>query len=249
MNPATGAVTLDQSLDRNAVASVTYGVKVTDTSAEPPQDGLGNLVITIIDVNDFAPEFPPPWSPESQFLSVDVKEEMPVGSQVHRFTATDKDSNIARYEIVPANNPYFEIDKASGRLLVKQVLDYEELEEPKRLTFDLRVFDAGLPEKSAAAVVVVNIINVNDEAPVFEQQMYTATVAENVAQGTPVVTVLARDLDEGDYGRIAYRLEGTHAEDFAIDPEDGTISVVNSGLLDRERLETIILQVIVTKTE
>ena len=244
MDPETGAVILSQQLDRNAVSSITYGVKITDTSAEPPQDGPGNLVITIIDVNDFAPEFPAPWSPESQFLSIDVKEETPVGSLVHRFTATDKDSNIARFEIVPANNPYFEIEKASGRLTVKQLLDFEELEEPKRLTFDLRVFDAGIPEKSAAAVVVVNIVNVNDEAPVFDQQMYVATVAENVALGTPIVTVSARDLDEGEFGRVSYRLEGTHAEDFAIDPEDGTISVVNTGLLDREQLETLILQVV-----
>ena len=89
---------------------------------------MAAAVITIIDVNDFAPEFPAPWSPESQFLSIDVKEETPVGSLVHRFTATDKDSNIARFEIVPANNPYFEIEKASGRLTVKQLLDFEELE-------------------------------------------------------------------------------------------------------------------------
>ena len=37
------------------------------------------------------------------------------------------------------------------------------------MTFDLAVFDAGVPQKSAMAKVTVNIGNLNDESPVFEQ--------------------------------------------------------------------------------
>ena len=90
---------------------------------------------------------------------------------------------------------------------MKQVLDFEELAD-KRLTFDLRVYDAGIPEKHSDAVVIVNVKNVNDESPVFDQQMYTATVQENAEAGTPLVTVNARDLDEGEFGRVTYSLEG-----------------------------------------
>ena len=93
---------------------------MTDSSADPPQEGFGDLVLTIIDVNDFAPEFAPPWSPEVNFIPVGVKEELAVGSLVHTFTATDKDSNIARFEIQPPNE-YFEIEKGTGKLFVKQV--------------------------------------------------------------------------------------------------------------------------------
>ena len=44
-------------------------------------------------------------------------------------------------------------------------------ESGKRLTFDVVVFDAGVPQKSASALVVANIINLNDEAPKFDKVM------------------------------------------------------------------------------
>ena len=84
VNPNTGAVTLNEDLDRNSVAVISLTVRVTDTSAEPPQDGTGILVITIIDVNDFAPEFPSPWSLENPNIVISVNEEKPIGSEVYR---------------------------------------------------------------------------------------------------------------------------------------------------------------------
>merc|ERR1719195_1728498 len=69
-------------------------------------------------------------------------------------------------------------------------------------------------------------------------------VEENAGPGTPIVKVTATDLDDGDYGHVTYKLEGTYQDDFQIGTEDGTISVVNSGLLDRERMDNLILQVV-----
>ena len=242
IDPKTGAVMLTDTLDRNSVAVIRLSVKVTDTSADPPQDGVGNLVITIIDVNDFAPEFPPPWTPELKIIEISVKEEKPVGSEVHKFTATDKDSNIARFEISPPNR-YFDIDKGSGKLIVKEMFDFEELEQ-KRITFDLKVYDNGIPEKSAEAVVMVTVENANDQSPVFEEQMYSVTVPENSGLGTPIVKVSATDLDDDEFGIVTYKLEGTYQEGFQISHDDGTISVVNSDLLDREKMDNLILQVV-----
>ena len=187
-------MTLNEPLDRNSVAVVSLNVRVTDTSAEPAQDGSGILVITIIDVNDFAPEFPLPWTKESPLISISVNEEKPVGSEVFRFTAIDKDSNIARYEISPRNE-FFEVEKGSGRLIVKKIFDFEEVEQ-KQIQFNLAVYDNGIPEMSAQAEVLVGIRNVNDEAPVFEEQMYSAEVVENAAPGTPIVIVKATDLHD-----------------------------------------------------
>ena len=244
VNSSTGAVTLNDVLDRNSVAVISLTVTVTDTSAgaEQEQRGTGSLVITIIDVNDFPPEFPAPWSPDNSVIPIFVNEEKPVGSEVYRFTATDKDSNIARYEINPPNK-YFDIEKGTGRLIVKEIFDFEDLDQ-KEISFNLVVYDNGIPEMSAEAVVIITIQNVNDESPVFEEQMYSATVDENAGPGTPIVKVTATDLDDGDYGHVTYKLEGTYQDDFQIGTEDGTISVVNSGLLDRERMDNLILQVV-----
>jgi hypothetical protein len=59
----------------------------------------------------------------------------------------------------------------------------------------------------------------------------------------PVLTVKATDADEGDFGHVTYSLSGTYKNAFAIGLEDGTISVLDPGVLDREATETISLQV------
>lgn len=53
-------------------------------------------------------------------------------------------------------------------MFITDRIDYES-SETKVMTFDLAVFDAGVPQKSAMAKVTVNIGNLNDESPVFEQ--------------------------------------------------------------------------------
>ena len=54
-------------------------------------------MITIVDVNDFPPIFPPPWSPESPAIRVTVAEELPRGSLLTTITASDVDSNIGNW--------------------------------------------------------------------------------------------------------------------------------------------------------
>ena len=53
-------------------------------------------------------------------------------------------------------------------MIITDRIDYEAL-DTKQLTFDIAVYDAGVPQKSAMASVVVNVQNLNDESPVFEQ--------------------------------------------------------------------------------
>lgn len=100
INTTTGEVFVTDDLDRNVAASVTMTTAITDLSAEPPQIGYGNLVVTIVDVNDFPPAFLEPWTPQRPFITITVPEEQPKGTVVHTFTATDADSNIDRFRIV-----------------------------------------------------------------------------------------------------------------------------------------------------
>ena len=66
---------------------------------------------------------------------------------------------------------------------IQRVKESEELEN-KQLTFDLAVYDAGVPQFSAMASVVVNIENLNDESPIFElPQGYSVSIPENSPAG------------------------------------------------------------------
>ena len=188
-----------------------------------------------------------------------VAEEQPIGSIVGKITATDPDSPIDRYEIVP-QNPFFAIDERSGashlfifyfyflnafiRVILgvvtnKQRLDYESSPE-----FNLTVVahDTGIPSLSSTAEVKVTLINVNDQSPVFTSKVYDSRIAEHSPEGTAILTVSASDGDAGSFGLITYSLTGENAKYFSIDAS-GTITVTDPGGLDRERSPTMTLLV------
>ena len=111
------------------------------------------------------------------------------------------------------------------------------------MTLDLIVHDAGVPPRSASALVVANVRNINDEMPVFEHPSYRAEVVEDAPPGTEVLAVRAEDADDDDFGRVSYHLSGSHASAFHIDPREGVVTVVDPSMLDRETMEFISLQV------
>lgn len=226
----TGQVSVVRSLNRNIAATVNLNVIVTDTSASVLQQGSGTLVVTIIDVNHLQPEFLKPWTKENPVISIEMQEEQPTGAIVGAFTATDADSNIAGYEINPPSS-YFNINNITGIVRTSQVIDYEET---KQLNFTIIAYDSGIPQLSSSAKIIVNIINVNDEDPVFEKESYSVSIKENSLPGTHVTTVKAIDNDEGIFGKVIYSLIGEHASDFNIDHDSGEITVGPATVLDRE---------------
>lgn len=80
--------------------------------------------------------------------------------------------------------------------------------------------------------------------PVFSQSSYEASVKENAPAGTHIITVNATDDDDGDFGKITYSLIGEHSTDFHIDAQTGEITVANTGLLDREVISDLTIQVL-----
>lgn len=93
--------------------------------------------------------------------------------------------------------------------------------------------DGGVPVLSSTVTVYCNVVDLNDNAPIFETGPHAADIVENATVGTPVLTVAAQDLDSGDNGRILYAI--------AAGDEDGNFGVAPNGtlftrrLLDRER--------------
>ncbi|CAL1292837.1 unnamed protein product [Larinioides sclopetarius] len=239
--PETGEVKVASRLDREMAAIVTMTVVVTDISATPPQTGTGTLVVTIIDLNDFPPSFPRPWTPENPELHINAMEEQPKGSVVSTLVATDPDSNIAEYRIEPENE-FFHIDNTSGVISVKSRVDYESVQE---VIFKVVAYDTGIPQMSASALITAKVLNINDNDPMFDQSSYHATVPENSPQGTSVIAVNATDSDAGDFGVIRYSLLGERSLDFTID-QKGIIRVAAAANLDRESTTSITLQVVAT---
>jgi len=88
--------------------------------------------------------------------------------------------------------------------------------------------------RTASALVIVAILNVNDEAPQFEHRKYTLSVPENQPAMTLVGHVLARDADAPPFHELQYHLNGgVDADAFVLDPKTGSLRTRK--MLDRER--------------
>jgi len=93
----------------------------------------------------------------------------------------------------------------------------------------VKAFQENNPLKSALAMVNIEILNVNEYAPVFEKTSYEIKTKENTKIGTQIGQVKAEDRDRN---RIEYSIINNHESPFLIDKHKGILMV--NGRLDYE---------------
>jgi Cadherin domain len=121
-----------------------------------------------------------------------LNEEQPIGTILTTLQATDADSTISEYKI--DENPYFDINNITGLVKTKSRIDYEQIKEIK---FIATVTDTGIPQLTSTAQIVVEVININDNDPVFDAAIYSMDVLENAPKGTFIGQIHAKDNDDG----------------------------------------------------
>ncbi|XP_075298037.1 protocadherin gamma-B5-like isoform X2 [Opisthocomus hoazin] len=162
--------------------------------------------IDITDENDNAPEI--------TMLSVSspVPEDAPAGTVVALLHVNDPDSGengqVSCELLGEAPLSIVSSPGGSYKVVTASALDREQAAE-HRVTVVAR--DRGSPALSSRTALVLEVSDVNDNAPVFEEAAYSAYMAENNAAGAPVVRVRARDADAGANGRVSYWLAGGSA--------------------------------------
>ncbi|KFD66569.1 hypothetical protein M514_01566 [Trichuris suis] len=155
--------------------------------------------------------------------------------------AVDSDSGQnARitYSIVGGNGSVFEVDPTTGEIRLLQLLDREE---KPNYTLLVQATDAGFPALSSIAHVFVNVIDLNDNAPVFVEPYYHSEIVENRMPGAVLLQLVATDADEGANGLVVYRLFDSNVP-FAVDRETGILTTTEP--LDREQKSTWILRAV-----
>uniref|UniRef100_A0A3P8V6M9 Cadherin domain-containing protein n=1 Tax=Cynoglossus semilaevis TaxID=244447 RepID=A0A3P8V6M9_CYNSE len=123
-------------------------------------------------------------------------------------------------------------DDTDGNKIIDLVLDKElDREKEQSLEFTLFAVDGGNPQKSGTANIHVTVLDANDNAPVFDQATYKASIPENAAVDTVVITVSASDADEGINGEVTYefsRISERAKKIFSLDTKTGEIKVIGS---------------------
>ena len=111
-------------------------------------------------------------------------------------------------------------------LVLENELDREAEHEVNLL---LIAVDSGSPQRSATVSIHISVLDANDNAPVFSQAVYKASLPENSPLDTIVITVSASDADEGVYGEVMYELNhvSENSNVFSLNSKSGEVRVIS----------------------
>eukprot|EP00118_Oscarella_pearsei_P019174 m.202185 g.202185 ORF g.202185 m.202185 type:complete len:4095 (+) comp39606_c0_seq6:120-12404(+) len=229
IDASSGVVSLQNNLDFETVNYYALIVQATEVGSSLGS-ALARMDIRVLNVNDNSPKF------RQSAYTTNVTENAPTGTTLVRVEAQDNDSppyNRFQYDFSKSSpiNGRFTIDPSNGIITLAKTIDYEA--GVKQLTFLVTVTDANPPGNSDVATLTINVIDVNDNNPIFGKDLYAASQDENTPKGTSIVRPLAIDQDTGASGTVTYSiLSGDDDGNFMINTSTAVIS--NAKVLDRE---------------
>lgn len=178
-------VIISLPLDRELQPNYTLSIVATDQGS-PPLHASKTIYLKVTDVNDNAPAF------EKDVYHANVMEVADPGTSVLQVQAIDRDegnNSAITYAIVESpgtHSGWFQIDATSGLITTRTHIDCETEPVPQII---VSAKDNGVPAMSSTATVLVQIHDVNDNEPIFDQSFYNATVSENDPKGKCILKV------------------------------------------------------------
>ncbi|NWR39699.1 PCDBE protein, partial [Tachuris rubrigastra] len=239
INPETGQIRLKKPLDYEETKTYEIDVQATDGG------GLSahcKVEVQVEDVNDNAPEV------IVNSLTSTFSEAAPPNTVVALFNVRDRDSgdNGRTTCELAGEQPFGILQLASDAyaLVTSEALDREQVAE---YNVTVRARDEGSPVLSGSKTLLVRLLDVNDNAPTFIQDIYTMVMSENAPAGTSLGRLRATDADAGENALVRYAIEapppGTPAAAsfVSVDAETGTVRTLRP--LDYEKLHAFELVV------
>ncbi|XP_070545455.1 LOW QUALITY PROTEIN: cadherin-23-like [Ptychodera flava] len=229
----SGEIILERLLDREMLDTYNLIITAIDRGTIP-RSATCSVLITVKDVNDNDPV----WLGEPYTVVLD--ENTPNGTFVFKVSATDADIGVNQKLVYEMNNDniYYEVDSETGIIRTQDVPVDRETNNLDMREIVLTVKDSGRPLRRSpdTATVFVNILDANDNTPVFENIPYIARVTENLPATTSIFQVLTFDPDLGENGTVSYTITKTDPDEnhFTIESSTGIIRLVQP--LDREHI-------------
>ncbi|KAK3596464.1 hypothetical protein CHS0354_000933 [Potamilus streckersoni] len=195
-------------------------------NGDPPLMSSLIFVVEILDENDNSPRFTKP------LYETSIYENNKLGESIVTVTADDIDSGTNAdivYRLSSSGSEYVYIEK-SGMIRAKISLDRELTSV---LDFLVYAVDGGSPQRTGSAIVRIQILDENDEKPIFNKDSYEFSISENRPSETIVGMLLASDGDTGPNAMILYMIYSFYNQNipFVVSP-DGVIQT--NAQLDRE---------------
>ncbi|XP_034086831.1 protocadherin alpha-3-like isoform X7 [Gymnodraco acuticeps] len=203
VNQNDGVLYVSRKIDREEVCAQSSTCLMNlKTVLENPLE-VHYVVVEVMDINDHSPSFP------ERETTLDISESVLPGARFPLKASRDPDGgpfSIQQYKLSPNNNFRLEVkDKGEdGKIPILIVHKSLDREAAGIHTLVLTALDGGKPPKSGTMNIIVRLLDVNDNAPVFSQEVYSVMLDENAPIGKTVIQVNATDLDEGPNGDVVY---------------------------------------------
>ncbi|XP_078453581.1 cadherin-related family member 2 [Lampetra planeri] len=254
INRATGAIQTAALIDRENTTyiqpgdTITFSVQASEVlhgNHTGPSTATATIIVTVLDENDNEPTFylktaDEPVGSISSTFDVHLPEQSSAGSPISNLNMYIRDPdkgengkinisiNTTVFEIVP--NVIINEGPLTIRVKDATQLDYEEIQV---LYVQVTATDRNF---TTTAIVTINLVDINDNSPIFSDENIYVNVSEGASDGDFIHIIEATDIDSGSFGEILFTLSGaTDVRDtFQVDNVTGALSVRDKKQLDRE---------------
>uniref|UniRef100_UPI003AAF9CD9 protocadherin alpha-8-like n=1 Tax=Centroberyx gerrardi TaxID=166262 RepID=UPI003AAF9CD9 len=228
VNQNDGMLYVNRKIDREEVCERSRVCLINlKTVLENPLE-IHYVAVEVLDVNDHSPRF------SENESRLEISESALPGLRIQLQAANDPDVgqfSVQEYKL--SHNDHFRLEVKDrgkdGKIPILSLLKPLDRETQKTHRLLLTAIDGGKPGRSGTAEIIADVLDVNDNMPVFTKDTYSVRLDENSPIGTTVIQVNATDLDEGSNGEIVYsfgnNVNSRIRQLFRVDPNTGEIIV------------------------
>ncbi|KAK2828720.1 hypothetical protein Q5P01_019754 [Channa striata] len=194
------------------------------------------VLVNVLDKNDNLPEV------VLTSVSTPVQEDAPPGTVIAVISVTDKDSGEnGNVDCEIPHQVPFQLHSSFKNYYTLVTCDFLDRETVAEYNISLTARDMGSPPLFTRKTILVQVSDVNDNAPRFKQPSYTVYLTENNAPGASVCSVSALDPDSGQNAYLSYSIlegdiQGMPVSTYvSINSDNGNIYALRS--FDHEQLK------------
>ncbi|XP_045574155.1 protocadherin beta-16 isoform X27 [Salmo salar] len=234
LNKEKGVLLIKERIDREALCVQTTPCALHFQIIMENPIEFYRITIEIIDMNDNAPVF------QKDSMKFEISESAVTGAKFVLERAFDSDigrNGLQSYSLNPTDHFVLKLHgQDDGSKKVEMVLQKPlDREKQEQISLVLTALDGGEPKMSGTVQIHVTVLDANDNAPVFTQAIYKASLVENSQRGTLLTTVSATDIDNGSNGLVTYSISSSKVgilDLFQINESNGEVRLI--GKVDYE---------------
>ncbi|XP_064182008.1 protocadherin gamma-A4-like isoform X35 [Anguilla rostrata] len=191
-----GELVLEKELDREEQQEMTLLLTAAD-GGSPQRSGTVVIHVTVLDANDNRPVF------SQAVYKVSLPENSALGAVVVTVSATDADEGAngdVTYEFGRVPNEVkkmFSLDRKTGQVTLNGDLDFEE-----NLNYEMRIQAKDGSGLASYSTVILEITDVNDNAPEIILKSLKNPIPESAITGTEVGIINVQDKDSGENRQV-----------------------------------------------